>query len=256
MTTNPPRAGRREWTALAASMPPLLLVSMDVSVLYFAIPQISADLDPSGTQQLWIFDIYGFVLAGLLMTMGALGDRVGRRRLLLLGAVAFGAASLLAAYAHSAETLIAAPRGPRHRRRHPDAVDDGAGPHDVHRPRPAGEGDRAVVRGDDGRDRARLGDERRPRGALLVGLGFLAEPADGPAADPRSGAAPGVQEPLPRPLRPAERPAVDGGGPARGSTASRSCPPRGGTSATSSRSPSACCSRPCSCTASAPRPRR
>ncbi|CAM5235709.1 MFS transporter OS=Streptomyces tendae OX=1932 GN=GUR47_36610 PE=4 SV=1 [Streptomyces tendae] len=89
-------------------MLPLLLVSMDVSVLDFAIPQISADLDPSGTQQLWIFDIYGFVLAGLLMTMGALGDRVGRRRLLLLGAVAFGAASLLAAYAHSAETLIAA----------------------------------------------------------------------------------------------------------------------------------------------------
>ncbi|MEW2078894.1 MFS transporter [Streptomyces sp. NPDC017966] len=108
MTTNPPRAGRREWTALAVLMLPLLLVSMDVSVLYFAIPEISADLEPSGTQQLWIFDIYGFVLAGLLMTMGALGDRIGRRRLLLLGAAAFGAASLLAAYAHTAETLIAA----------------------------------------------------------------------------------------------------------------------------------------------------
>ncbi|MFJ1971668.1 MFS transporter [Streptomyces sp. NPDC087903] len=102
------RAGRREWTALGVLMLPLLLVSMDVSVLYFAIPAISADLEPSGTQQLWIFDIYAFVLAGLLMTMGSLGDRIGRRRLLLIGAAAFGTASLVAAYANSAETLIAA----------------------------------------------------------------------------------------------------------------------------------------------------
>ncbi|MEU6423111.1 MFS transporter [Streptomyces spiralis] len=107
-TTAAPRAGRREWTALGVLMLPLLLVSMDVSVLYFAIPAISADLEPSGTQQLWIFDIYAFVLAGLLMTMGSLGDRIGRRRLLLIGAAAFGAASLTAAYANSAETLIAA----------------------------------------------------------------------------------------------------------------------------------------------------
>ncbi|MER7478224.1 MFS transporter [Streptomyces sp. NPDC126510] len=111
MTTKPPPpalAGRREWTALGVLMLPLLLVSMDVSVLYFAIPAISADLEPSATQQLWIFDIYGFVLAGLLMTMGSLGDRIGRRRLLLIGAAAFGTASLVAAYANSAETLIAA----------------------------------------------------------------------------------------------------------------------------------------------------
>ncbi|MFG1667334.1 MFS transporter [Streptomyces sp. Y7] len=115
MTTNPStatpppaRAGRREWTALGVLMLPLLLVSMDVSVLYFAIPAISADLEPSGTQQLWIFDIYAFVLAGLLMTMGSLGDRIGHRRLLLIGAAAFGAASLAAAYANSAEMLIAA----------------------------------------------------------------------------------------------------------------------------------------------------
>ena len=111
MTTNPPPpalAGRREWTALGVLMLPLLLVSMDVSVLYFAIPAISADLEPTATQQLWIFDIYGFVLAGLLMTMGSLGDRIGRRRLLLIGAAAFGTASLVAAYANSAETLIAA----------------------------------------------------------------------------------------------------------------------------------------------------
>ncbi|MDX6362875.1 MAG: transporter, family, multidrug resistance protein [Streptomyces sp.] len=102
------RAGRREWTALGVLMLPLLLVSMDVSVLYFAIPSISADLEPSGTQQLWIFDIYAFVLAGLLMTMGSLGDRIGRRKLLLFGAAAFGTASVLAAYADSPETLIAA----------------------------------------------------------------------------------------------------------------------------------------------------
>ncbi|MFJ9128564.1 MFS transporter [Streptomyces sp. NPDC102340] len=110
-STTPPAetlAGRREWSALGVLMLPLLLVSMDVSVLYFAIPQISADLEPSGTQQLWIFDIYAFVLAGLLMTMGSLGDRIGRRKLLLFGAAAFGTASVLAAYANSAETLIAA----------------------------------------------------------------------------------------------------------------------------------------------------
>ncbi|MBC9711552.1 MFS transporter [Streptomyces sp. TRM66268-LWL] len=102
------RATRKEWTALGVLMLPLMLVSMDVSVLYFAIPQITADLEPSGTQQLWMFDIYAFVLAGLLITMGSLGDRIGRRKLLLIGATAFGAASLLAAYAHTAEALIAA----------------------------------------------------------------------------------------------------------------------------------------------------
>ncbi|MET8093296.1 MFS transporter [Micromonospora sp. NPDC005220] len=103
-----PRAGRREWIGLTVLMLALLLVSMDVSVLYFAVPFISAELRPSATEQLWIFDIYGFVLAGLLITMGALGDRIGRRRLLLTGATAFGAASLLAAYADSTATLIAA----------------------------------------------------------------------------------------------------------------------------------------------------
>ncbi|MFI0979784.1 MFS transporter [Streptomyces sp. NPDC021093] len=88
-------------------MLPLLLVSMDVSVLYFAIPFIGRDLGPSATEQLWILDVYGFVLAGLLITMGALGDRIGRRKLLLIGAAAFGAASVAAAYAHTPEMLIA-----------------------------------------------------------------------------------------------------------------------------------------------------
>ena len=109
-TTSPQvtMAGRREWTALGVLILPLLLVSMDVSVLYFAVPFISQDLDPSATQQLWIFDIYGFVLAGLLLTMGSLGDRIGRRRLLLIGAAAFSLASLVAAYSTSAAMLIAA----------------------------------------------------------------------------------------------------------------------------------------------------
>ncbi len=77
------RAGAQEWTGLAVLLLPLLLVSMDVSVLYFAVPFISRDLEPTSAQQLWIFDVYGFVLAGLLITMGSLGDRIGRRRLLL-----------------------------------------------------------------------------------------------------------------------------------------------------------------------------
>ncbi|MFK4223236.1 MFS transporter [Streptomyces sp. NPDC019890] len=108
--TNPTarRSGRREWTAFVVLLLPLLLVSMDVSVLYFAIPAISRELDPSSTQQLWIFDIYAFTLAGLLITMGSLGDRIGRRKLLLIGATAFGIASVGAAYAQSAEMLIAA----------------------------------------------------------------------------------------------------------------------------------------------------
>jgi len=102
------RAGRKEWVALGVLLLPLLLVSMDVSVLYFAVPFISQDLDPSATQQLWILDIYGFVLAGLLLTMGSLGDRIGRRKLLLIGAVGFSVASLGAAYAQNTEMLIAA----------------------------------------------------------------------------------------------------------------------------------------------------
>ncbi|HEX9064298.1 MAG TPA: MFS transporter [Streptosporangiaceae bacterium] len=103
-----PTAGVREWAGLGVLLLPLLLVSMDVSVLYFAVPFISRDLQPSAAQQLWIFDVYGFVLAGLLITMGSLGDRIGRRRLLLAGALAFSLASLGAAYAHGAGELIAA----------------------------------------------------------------------------------------------------------------------------------------------------
>src|SRR6266487_4303078 len=83
------RAGRREWIGLA-------------------VPHLSADLRPSSAQLLWIVDIYGFVLAGSLVTMGTLGDRIGRRRLLLTGAGAFGAASVLAAFSTSPGMLIGA----------------------------------------------------------------------------------------------------------------------------------------------------
>jgi MFS transporter, DHA2 family, multidrug resistance protein len=102
------KAGRREWIGLAVLALPCLLYSMDLTVLYMAVPKLTADLHPSGVQLLWITDVYGFLLAGLLLTMGSLGDRIGRRRLLLIGAAAFGAASLLAAFAWSAPTLIVA----------------------------------------------------------------------------------------------------------------------------------------------------
>ncbi|WP_250443141.1 MFS transporter, partial [Actinotalea sp. C106] len=106
--TAPARAGRREWMALGVLMLPVLLVSIDNTVLSFAIPQIAAALSPTAAQQLWFVDIYTLVLASLLVTMGTLGDRVGRRRLLLLGAAGFGLASLVAAFASSPEELIAA----------------------------------------------------------------------------------------------------------------------------------------------------
>jgi DHA2 family multidrug resistance protein-like MFS transporter len=85
---------------------PCMLYSMDLTVLNLAVPALSADLKPSASQLLWIIDIYGFMVAGLLITMGTLGDRIGRRRLLMIGAAAFGAASMLAAFSTSAEMLI------------------------------------------------------------------------------------------------------------------------------------------------------
>jgi DHA2 family multidrug resistance protein-like MFS transporter len=102
----PPRAGRREWIGLGAIALACMLYVMDLTILHLAIPAISTDLQPTSTQLLWIIDIYGFVVAGSLITMGTLGDRIGRRRLLLIGAAAFGAASVLAALSTSAEMLI------------------------------------------------------------------------------------------------------------------------------------------------------
>ena len=102
------RAGRREWVGLAVLALPCLVYAMDLTVLNLALPALSEDLQPSSSQLLWIVDIYGFMVAGLLITMGTLGDRIGRRRLLLIGAAAFGLASLFAALSNSAEMLIAA----------------------------------------------------------------------------------------------------------------------------------------------------
>jgi DHA2 family multidrug resistance protein-like MFS transporter len=106
-TTIPQRATRREWIGLAVIALACLLYAMDLTVLTLAVPSISADLHPSSTEMLWIVDIYGFLVAGFLITMGTLGDRIGRRRLLMIGAAAFGAASVLAAFSSSPEMLIA-----------------------------------------------------------------------------------------------------------------------------------------------------
>jgi MFS transporter, DHA2 family, multidrug resistance protein len=102
------RAGAREWLGLGVIAIPCLLYSMDLTVLNLASPHISADLRPSGVQLLWIVDVYGFLIAGSLITMGTLGDRIGRRKLLLIGAAAFGLASVIAAFSTSAAMLIAA----------------------------------------------------------------------------------------------------------------------------------------------------
>ena len=102
------RAGTREWIGLAVLALPCILYAMDLTVLNLAVPQLSAALHPSATALLWIVDIYGFVLAGALIPMGALGDRIGRRRVLLYGAGFFGLASVLAAFSSSVAMLIAA----------------------------------------------------------------------------------------------------------------------------------------------------
>jgi DHA2 family multidrug resistance protein-like MFS transporter len=101
------RAGRKEWIGLAVIALPCMLYSMDLTVLNLAVPALTQDLEPTSTQLLWILDIYGFLVAGSLITMGTLGDRIGRRRLLLIGAAAFGIASILAAFSTTAEMLIA-----------------------------------------------------------------------------------------------------------------------------------------------------
>jgi MFS family permease len=103
-----PAATRREWIALAVLALPTLLAAMDFSVLFLALPRLAADLRPNGSQLLWITDSYGFMVAGFLVTMGAVGNRIGQRRLLMIGAAAFAIASAAAAYSTSAGMLIAA----------------------------------------------------------------------------------------------------------------------------------------------------
>lgn len=100
-------ATRRTWLGLIVLTVPCALVTMDLTVLNLALPNLSEDLQPTGSQLLWTVDIYGFMVAGFLITMGALGDRIGRRRLLLIGAGAFGVASVLAAFSPTPDLLIA-----------------------------------------------------------------------------------------------------------------------------------------------------
>ncbi|MFG6199957.1 MFS transporter [Nonomuraea sp. JJY05] len=108
MTTSTIKAGRREWTGLAVLALPALLASLELTVTNLAVPAIGKDLGASSTQLLWIVDIYAFLLSGSLITMGAWGDRIGRRRLLLIGAAAYGLVSVMAAYAPDAGSLIVA----------------------------------------------------------------------------------------------------------------------------------------------------
>lgn len=102
------RAGAREWAGLGLLALPTVLLGLDVTVLYLVLPSMAEALDPSATQTLWIMDAYGFLIAGFLITMGTLGDRIGRRRLLIIGMTAFAVVSMFAAFAPSAELLIGA----------------------------------------------------------------------------------------------------------------------------------------------------
>ncbi|MEJ3652789.1 MFS transporter [Actinomycetes bacterium KLBMP 9759] len=106
--TTPPKAGRREWAGLAVLALAVMMISFDMFVLLLALPGLTADLQPTAVEQLWILDVYGFMVGGFLITMGTLGDRIGRRKLLMIGAACFAAASLLSAFAASPEQLIAA----------------------------------------------------------------------------------------------------------------------------------------------------
>lgn len=106
-STTAVKSGTKQWLGLAVLALPTLLLSLDITVLHLGVPRLSEDLRPTSNQLLWIIDIYGFMIAGFLVTMGSLGDRVGRRRLLLVGAAAFVIASTAAAFSTTPEMLIA-----------------------------------------------------------------------------------------------------------------------------------------------------
>ncbi|MFG6192159.1 MFS transporter [Nonomuraea sp. JJY05] len=100
------RAGLKQWLGLVVLVLPAMLLFMMLTILFLAIPQLAAELRPTSTQTLWIIDIYGFLMAGLLVTMGTLGDRIGHRRLLIAGAVVFALVSLAAAGTSDPALLI------------------------------------------------------------------------------------------------------------------------------------------------------
>ena len=167
--------------------PALLLVSLDAEVLNLAAPQLAAALRPSNVQLLWIMDSYVFVLSGTLIGAGVLGDRVGRRRLLLAGSAAFAVASLLAAFATTPDAADRRPRPDGTGRRVADAVD--AGPDPGHVPRPAGARGAAGV-WSAGFSLGGVGAPLIggcPARTLLVGLGLRdLRPGGRGAADPRA----------------------------------------------------------------------
>src|SRR5215813_4926645 len=103
-----PKAGRREWLGLAVLALPTFIVAIDIFVMMLALPKLTEDLGADSNQQLWITDIYGFLLAGFTIVLGTVGDRVGRRKLLLIGGAAFALLSVLTAYSQSPEMLILA----------------------------------------------------------------------------------------------------------------------------------------------------
>ena len=102
------KAGPRQWASLVVLMLPVLLVSVNNTALSFALPAISQGLHPTASQLLWIVDVYPLILAALLIPMGSLGDRMGRRKMLMIGSTGFGLVSLFAAFAPTAEWLLAA----------------------------------------------------------------------------------------------------------------------------------------------------
>ena len=192
-----PLAGRREWIGLAVIALPCLLYSMDLTVLNLAVPALSARppaerarscCGSSTSTASWS--------PGSLITMGTLGDRIGRRRLLLIGAAAFGVASVLAAFSTSAGDADRHPRAARRRRRDAGAVDALADPQHVPRPAAAHGRHRRLDHQLLGRRRDRPAPRRRAARALLVGLGVPAGGAgDGAAARGRAAAAAGVPRP-------------------------------------------------------------
>ncbi|CAN5651482.1 hypothetical protein BH23CHL6_BH23CHL6_01410 [soil metagenome] len=183
---SPPKAGRREWIGLSVLALACLLYVMDLTVLHLAVPALSADLQPTSAQLLWIIDIYGFMVAGFLITMGTLGDHIGRRRLLLVGATAFGAVSIMAAYSTSADMLILsrALLGVAGATLAPSTLSLIFSMFKAPAAQPR---DRDLDIGFLCRRRHRADPRRRDARVLLVGLGVPAGGAgDGGAADPRA----------------------------------------------------------------------
>ena len=169
-----PRAGRREWIGLAVLALACLLYVMDLTVLHLAVPSISEDLKPSSAQLLWIIDIYGFMVAGFLVTMGTLGDRIGRRKLLMIGAAAFGRRVDHGRVLDEPRDADPQPGAPGDRRRHARPLHVVPDLQHVPGSPAARRRHRRVDLGLFGRQRHRPRARRHPARILLVGLGLPA----------------------------------------------------------------------------------